>query len=383
MRACAAPGITRHSPARAAATPAAKRAGMDRLEELRQAVGRKTPSNQEAFALWAVVRGFSADEVKSALEALPKETNHKVNDKIAEMLYYRWAQLEPETAAAAALAVGEVNNRRFFVFHTVVAAWSQRDPEAAIRWGRESGNDMAKRSAIELAARQWMNDDPATALSRARAEFPEAASTVFSHLVAKFSATPESRRQLFSLLAGEQNGDASAGLFSRLAYDLGKPDPAKTEEIAGEMAAAGILEAQIRQFRDNARNFDRASDSVKAFLEQDGMDDPAAADEGRRAIYYGGWMAHQPERALQWAEARGETGLLASTVDSSAEKLLQTDWAPGRESWQTPWADSVRKQFAVWHRLDAPAADVWLTTMPADLRKLVSTTTATPQNDAR
>lgn len=357
-------------------TPAAERAGVDRLEELRQAIGRSYPSRQESAALWAVVRAFSVEEVKAALEALPKESDRRVNGEIASMLVYRWAQLEPEAAAAATLAAGDESRR--FDFHIILGAWSQRDPDAAIRWGRECGNDMARYAAMQVAAAKWVSDDPATALSRARAEFPEARHHVFRSLLDKFSATPESRQQLFSLLWKEVDPKKDPEFFQRLAPYFGPSDPAGLEAIAGEMAAAGASQEQIQQFRDGIpRGY--GPDHFRELLEKSDVDSNLTAERRRGA--YGTWSRLQPESALQWAESKGEAGLVAHAVGSAAEQLLETDWTPGRVT-HTPWATAVRQQFPVWQRIDATAAEAWLATMPGDIRKLVATPTPTLQNNA-
>lgn len=357
-------------------TPADERAGVDRLEELRQAIGRSYPSRQESAALWAVVRAFSVEEVKAALEVLPKESDRRVNGEIASMLVYRWAQLEPEAAAAATLAAGDESRR--FDFHIILGAWSQRDHDAAIRWGRECGTDRARYAAMQVAAAKWVSDDPATALSRARAEFPEARHNVIRSLLDKLSATPESRQQLFSLLLKEEDPKDDPEFFQRLAPYFGRSDPAGLEAMAGEMAAAGASEEQIQQFCDGIPRV-YGSDHFRELLEKSDVDSNLTAERRRGA--YGTWSRLQLESALQWAESKGEADLIAHAVSSAADQLLETDWSPGRVT-HTPWATAVRQQFPAWQRIDATAAEAWLATMPGDIRKLVATPTPTLENDA-
>lgn len=352
-------------------TPAAKRAGTDRLEELRQAIGRKFPSSRETAALWSVVRGFSVEEVKMALGTLPKESDLRVNGEIASMLYYRWAQLDPETAAAAALASREIG---YLSFSAVVAAWSQVDPEAAIRWGRDSGSDLARNSVRWLAARKWLNDDPATAVSRARAEFPEAVPNVLRHLVTMLTDGPESRPQVLAILAEEIPEEERSRYLSSLAYRTGPLDPARVEEIAGDMAAAGWSDHSIQEFHEVLQRFFPVQ-GTPPVLERA---DPGTGREDRESAYRR-WVIARPEEALAWAESRGEPGLISQAVNEFADNLLASNWSPGREG-HGRTVDLVRNQFAVWQRLDAPAAETWLATMPADLRNQV--TTATPEDDA-
>ncbi len=226
MDAAGAPQATVRTIVKRLITPAAKRANTDRLENLRQTIGRKHPSGHEAAPLWAVVRGFSVEEVKTALEALPKETSRPVNDVIADMLCYRWAQLEPEAAAAAALASGDGSRR--FVFYTILSAWSQREPEAAIRWGRASGHPMARGAAMQVAARQGATDDPATALSRAKAEFPDAMPYVLRVLEDKLSRSPAMGKMDDAAQAIGNIGDSDLrqSAIERFDYVWSQRDPA-------------------------------------------------------------------------------------------------------------------------------------------------------------
>lgn len=361
-------------------TPAAERAGLDRLEELRQSIGRKIPTRQEAAALWEAVKGISAEEVKSVLEGLPQGTGLTVNEALVSMLYYRWAQLEPEAAASAAVAAfpGGRNGGEL-IFYTIFSAWARRDADAAIRWGRDSNNDRAQDAATSLAASRWISDDPTTAVSRARTELAGAEDDIFRFLATKFSGSPEARRQFFALLAKDATPQQAQGLLRSLASTVNMNNAEGAAKLADEMTAAGNLpEEWIETFRKGSI-YDRGPKTSIEWLEQPRGTKYTLNKEGRESIYRR-WVFNESKEAEAWALKNGDNELVASTVGFVADGLLQGDWSPGRES-SSAWRDTFQKQFDVWRRMDPTAADAWLATMPGDIRKLVAQT-ATPGSDA-
>jgi hypothetical protein len=352
-------------------TPADQRAGLDRLEALRLAIGPGYPSRREVAEMWAIIRAFSADEVHAALEAFPEAGGSHGSQTLLNMLHYRWAQLEPEAAAQAALQAGDkVDYSRFMA---ILGVWAQRDPDAAVAWARQSGSTYAEyHFATAFQAKRWVAENPDTALVRARAEFPMAVPNVCSELVAKLSGSPESRKQLYALLADGTSGGPEHQAMQQLARRFGWPGAPTQEVILAEMAEAAFPAMLVDAYRH--------SSMPVAFREpKEQLEDPAVTGQGRHHVY-GRWAQNEPDKALAWAEARGDAGLLAAAVAQQADQLLETAWSPGREG-QSPWGASLQKQFTVWQRMDPQAADTWLAAMPGDLKKLVAQP-LTPANDA-
>ena len=352
-------------------TPADQRAGLDRLEALRLAIGPGYPSRREVAEMWAIIRAFSADEVHAALEAFPEAGGSHGSQTLLNMLHYRWAQLEPEAAAQAAFQAGDkVDYSRFMA---ILGVWAERDPDAAVAWARQSGSSYAENHfATRFQAKRWVAEDPATALDRARAEFPMALPNVCSELVAKLSGSPESRKQLYALLADGTSGGPEHQAMQQFARKLGWPGAPTQEVILAEMAEAGFPAMLVDAYRH--------SSMPVAFREpKEQLEDPAVTGQGRQYVY-GRWAQSEPDKALAWAEARGDAGLLAAAVAQQADQLLETAWSPGREE-QSPWGASLQKQFTVWKRMDPQAADTWLAAMPGDVKKLVAQP-LTPANDA-
>ncbi|MCW1884626.1 hypothetical protein OKA04_07765 [Luteolibacter flavescens] len=356
-------------------TPAAKLAGVDRLEELRQSVGRQYPTSAEISGLWSVVRGFSLEEVKSALDSLPEpgSPGQLVNEVIADMLHYRWAQLDPQAAAVAAVNAASAHSERRFLPYAVLAAWAQSDPDAAIRWARESGDPYAKNAAMNLAAMQWVAADPATALSRARSGYPEAARGVTRSLIDKLSTTPESRQQLFTILTPEDLGDLEPEVLSRLALELGRIEPGRMEELVAELSQAGWTEERIQKVREGSQRYGYSYEEPETDIANTG----SGKTDGARRLKYPSWVLDHPQQALEWAESRGDAEIVSSTVESLSGRLLQSSWSPGQDQ-QRQWVTSIRKQYTVWERMDGEAARTWLEDMPADMKKIINA----PQDDA-
>lgn len=366
--AAGAPAINVKKVVKRLVTSAAERAGTDRLEELRQGIGRKVPSRREEDALWSAIRGFSVDEVEVALESLPKEMNREVNIRIATMLYYRWAQLDPQAAAAA--AEGDTN----YYFGAVIAAWSRSDPMATIRWGRNSGSKNIRSHIGNFTAWKWVAEDPFKAVSRARAEFPEAVPAVLRQLVGKLPDSPESRTQILKILADEIPEEERLWYFSSYAFRSGVLDSSRVDEIATDMSAAGWSESSIREFHEKFQRTVPAK-GIPPILERAS---PEVGREDRESVYQN-WVVNRPDDAIQWAESRGEADLISHSVKELADLVLASAWSPGREThWPVP--NSVRRQFTAWQRMDAPAAAAWLTTLPTDFRNHFTPTI--PNDDA-
>lgn len=352
-------------------TPADQRAGLDRLDALRLAIGAGYPSRREVAEMWSIIRAFSADEVHAALEAFPEAGGSSGSQTLLNMLHYRWAQLEPEAAAQAALEAGDkVDYSRFMA---ILSVWAERDPDAAVAWARQSGSTYAEyHFATRFQAKRWVAENPATALDRARAEFPMAVPNVCSELVAKLSSSPESRKQLYALLGDGTSGGPEHQVMQQFARNLAWPGSPTQEVILAEMAEAGFPAMLVDAYRN--------SSMPVAFREpREQLEDTAVTGQGRQYVY-GRWALNEPDKALAWAEARGDAGLVAVAVAQQADQLLETAWSPGREE-QSPWGASLQRQFAVWHRMDPQAADSWLAAMPGDVKKLVEQP-LTPANDA-
>ncbi len=358
-------------------TPADQRAGLDRLEALRLAIGPGYPSRREVAEMWSIIRAFSADEVHAALEGFPEAGGSHGSQTLLNMLHYRWAQLEPEAAAQAALQAGDkVDYSRFMA---ILSVWAERDPDAAVAWARQSGSSYAENHlATRFQAKRWVAEDPATALDRARAEFPKAVPNVCSELVAKLSGSPESRKQLYAVFGDGKTfiEGAWAGLeqhvMQQLASKLAWPGAPTQEVILAEMAEAGFPKMMVDAYRNSRQPL--------AFREpREQLENPTVTEQGRELLY-GRWALNEPDKALAWAEARGDAGLVASAVAQQAGQLLETAWSPGREE-QSPWGASLQKQYTVWHRMDPQAADTWLAAMPGDVKKLVAQP-LTPATDA-
>lgn len=351
-------------------TPADQRAGLDRLEALRLAIGPGYPSRREVAEMWSIIRAFPAAEVHAALEAFPEAGGSQGSQTLLNMLHYRWAQLEPEAAAQAALQAGDkVDYSRFMA---ILSVWAERDPDAAVNWARQSGSTYAEyHFATRFQAKRWVAENPATALDRARAEFPMAVSNVCSELVAKLSGSPESRKQLYALLGDATSGGPEHHAMQEFARKLAWPGSPTQEMILAEMAEAGFPEMLVDAYRSSSRPV--------AFREpREQLEDPAVTEQGRQHLY-GRWALNEPDKALAWAEARGDAGLVAAAAARQADDLLATAWSPGREE-RSPWGTSLQKQFTVWHRMDPQAADTWLAAMPGDVKKLVAQP-LTPAND--
>lgn len=375
MNAAGAPKATVKTMLKRLTTPASQRASTDRLELLRQAIGRSETSQQQTAELWSLIRGFSVAEVKTALESLPKDIHERINYEIASMLYNRWAQLDPEEAASSAM-----KEENYYLQHTIInsvlTAWSQTDPESAIRWGRDCGSETANHLIMMIAAKQWVEHDPTTAISRALAEFPKAIPSIISILPNKLSATSEARLKMFEILAEHAPEDIPWTQLAGFAQRLSGLSSSTVDEIMAEMTEANCSDALVQKYKSA---FDYYVGRYKQPEPQDPaeMVESATTDQARTSAYQM-WAVRSPEEAIRWAESRADSEVISKTVGLVTEELLQSAWSPSNGTYPQE-SKSLLTQFAAWQRIDEQTASAWLETMPSDIQKFVTSSPDPPQ----
>lgn len=349
-------------------TPAHERAGLEKLEELRQAMGRKSPSALEQAALWRMVRAFSAAEAEAALdEVLAAGLDRSVNVSIAEMLAYRWGEEAPDLAMEWLAGVEERFRGGFQ--HSVLTAWANRDPEAMRRWALESTDDQVRKSVIYLSAKKWCFHDPESALAKAAAEFPEAKTRVLQVLGSRAAYDSRSLKVLIdavvddpSLRAGQQSFlfGVSQAMLDR--------DGGELEHVLEELEVAGVDVddlAKIRSSMEKSQRYQRmVSDESFEMAESLRYVSEAATPQARARSFANAADAW-PDEAIAWATSRGESELIAGAAATRADDLLKNGWIPNA-SHRSDQTDGLLRCFATWKRIDPRGAADWLGTLPGD-----------------
>jgi hypothetical protein len=365
--------VTVQSVVRRAMAPKSRTEPIDKLNRLRHGAGRSRATPRESAECWQIIRGFSVDDVKAALAEIPQKPSRAVNETLISMLFFRWAQIDPEAAARESMRPQYVASYSAII--SVAAAWADRDPEAALRWGATADSRLARNVIENTAGKMRALRSPEDGIKTIM-EFPAALDGVTRMLVQEGSGTEEARRKLISQLAALPDPKALNLYLNRLAWDLANRDPEAARALIGEVEKSGLSEEDIANLRGSVLSFLRRIELQETADWMQQIDSKATPQE--QQSHFGNWAVSEPEKAAAWATQAGRADLVAELVKKQSMSLLRSNWQPGvEESSNSPWVNGILSQYQAWRRLDAPAADAWLQTMPTDIRNHLSQDHAT------
>ncbi|WP_035601418.1 hypothetical protein [Haloferula sp. BvORR071] len=358
--------ITLQSVVRRVTAPKARTQQIDKLNELRHRAGHSQPSPDETAAAWKIIRAMSAEDVKAYLEEIPMEPRRRVNEALISMLFFRWGQLDPEAAAEMA---GQPAYNNLYTIAFVATAWADHDPEGAMRLADKSGRGFVQQTVGNAVGKMLVQQDPATALERAIAEFPATAvNGVAKALADRPGETEESRRATLLRLAGLTNNGQALTYYVRALASRVATNPELSQSLLAEIDRSGLPEERLAEIKNDLKySFYRHEPPVK-ITEVD-----SSLPEARQNATYSSWSINEPDKAIAWAAQNGRADLVENAVKQQSMSLLRTNWQPGvRDERGSPYVKGVIQQYEAWRKLDAAAAETWLKTMPSDMRKHLS-----------
>lgn len=361
--------VTIQSVVRRVMAPRSRTEHIDRLNEIRHAAGRTSLTHREATECWQIIRGFTVEDVKAFLAEIPQTPLRPANDALIGMLFYRWAQIDPEAAAREAIqpAYQGVSGTPLI---SVATAWADRDPEAALHWAASTDSRAARYLVGHAAGKMLALQDPEGAVSKAATEFPEAMNGVISALVRDSRNSEEIRRQTLSQLTGLSDPKALDLYLNQLLWSGVQNDPESRRSLLDEIERSGVPSEKLVSFRTRLEDYTK-SDDPRGTMEA--MQQPGSeGSDSQQKSHYAFWAANHPDDAASWAVQAGRTDLIADTVKNKAAGLLHSSWQPEAANSSSPWVKGILTQYDSWRKLDAGAAEAWLQTMPADIRNHLS-----------
>ena len=365
--------VTIQSVVRRAMAPKSRTEPIDRLNRIRHSAGRSQPTPRECAECWEIIRGFSVDDVKAGLAEIPQTPAREVNGMLIGMLFFRWGQMDPETAAREATQPPYDEN--YMAIASVATAWADQDPEAALRWAATVESRLVKNSIGNTAGKMLALRSPAEAV-KVLTDLPVARNGVIAALAGEASGTEEARRKLISQLAALPDPSMLQQYLRQLGWTLAYNDPEAARSLIGEVERSGIPEEDIARVRSTVLTYAgrTAAEKTADWMQQF----EAKATPEEQQSHFSQWAVNEPEKAAAWASQKGRADLVAEVVKKNSLGLLRSDWQPGvRESSNSPWVKGVLTQYEAWRKLDATAAAAWLQTMPIDIRNHLSQDHAT------
>lgn len=338
------------------------------LEVLRKRAGRTELAATEADACWQIIRGMSAAEVQGYLEELPLDLGRTVNGTLAGLLFYRWAQLDPLTAAEQSEKPPYSDQR---VIRQVMTAWLASNPEAAMQWASALKRDSPVRTwAGSITAEFLARQDPDHCLERTAAISPQALESALCRLARDGGATGEAVKDFLKrpetqlddrvlenfARAWSQRETGVAALTAAEQFGLA---PGKRETLQKALATH-LLRTDPQSALDWMVTNDRQRGSkiVSEVFPNYAFNDSTGA-------------------AADWALRQGQPQLLADSVRAQAAEIVQGQLH--HPDWKTQ--TGLPKQFRAWQQMQPEEAGQWLASMPADFQERL-TRTATPPADA-
>jgi hypothetical protein len=366
--------VTIQSVVRRAMAPKSRTGQIDKLNELRHAAGRTHPTPREIAEFWEIIRAFSIKDVKAYLAEIPPPPSHPVNHLLLQMLFYRWAQMDPEAAATEAMQ--SAYDQGSHAILSVVTAWTARDPEGALRWAAALPYARPKLIFGNAAGKMLVAQDPEHALERATKELPWAIDTVLDALVGRAAGeTAEFGEKLISQMAALRGPAELDNCLGRLVFSVAETDPEKARLLVDAAEKAGASEDKIRVIRDRLTRHEKPWDFSEAMDASFGTGS-RMSEETQHSIY-SSWVERDTNKVVAWATEAGRSDLIAEGVKKQSVALLRSAWHPATGSSGGHYSKSVLTQYDAWQKLDAPAAEAWLQTMPMDIRTHLSTDPAT------
>ncbi|MEK7951571.1 hypothetical protein [Luteolibacter soli] len=368
MDAAGKPATTIRSVVRRVMAPKSRTESIDKLNALRHVAGRSEPTPREMQQCWEIIRGFTVEDVQAYLAEIPDGLNRPANSALVSMLFYRWAQMDPEGAMSAGMQPPYATSRT--MPYMVVVPWVERDMEGAMRWAKANGSDSEKMIIGNEVGRMLAKQDPENALARAKAEFPEAVNAVLlelTELTEQMSGSKESRQKLFGILAGLDDPQIKRRCLYELRWSYDEGDQEQALAAVKEMEESGLFPEQVEIFRREV-SYQVMREKPQERMEWM-MSAESKASTDAQVGAYTNWVQSKPEEAIAWAAEHDKIDFLAETVKKMTYSQIRAGWVPTDDS-RGRWENTTHRQFNAWREHQPEAAEAWLGTLPTEMQEV-------------
>lgn len=335
------------SPARRAKPVLDLTAEIERMSRLDMARASGWQRREE----WEKIRSLSLPQVKEALKLVPTSDEKLNTDILKEMLYARWAELDPEEAMAAVAALPEEKNGGK-PGGTALWTWVQRDPEAAQRW-REKNAELARGLGMHaMLTELLLKEEPAIALEKAKHLGNDVWGLTLVHLTAMLAETESGRADFMKILETLPEDQRKKSLHQfALTWCSLKPEEG--------MAALGELIPDTKQ-QDDLR---------KSTLARWGRREPAETlawmkshpqdkNLGQQAFIWREWVNLRPKDAMEWLKSDGQDAETAEAIARHLQTHAMNDPMSGKVTQRQ--VAGLRHSYEIWSRAKPAEAEQWL-----------------------
>ena len=348
----------------------------DKMEQLRGLMKRPSTTRNAADA-WEIISGMSIGQIKQALDGISEESATDAGQGIEMMLYFCWAQIDPQEAVEAAVEEGKRKwtdpsmNEQQLLF-SAFSAWSKRDPEAAFQWVQSS--DIPDRKFFINQIGKYLSTlTPGEAAERAKAYGTDVQKAVLVHQANGMTATPESRQAFLDAVAasGIPAGDSNV-ILKQFARNWGYADSAAALAGLDGFPLDDEQKAQARQWIMAGWAEKDPADAIAWVVKEN------SPDSMRKQVdIYKKWADNWPGEAADSLDALSlqSPGLREEVMKSQLTSYYQESWIPfGRNEGADAYLLSrLKTHYDHWSAATPADAAKWLESLEPSLREKLQT----------
>lgn len=319
----------------------------------------------EYLECWRVIRDFSADQVKSALSQIGEVAARPSTPAVRRMLYFRWGQLDPAKAMAAAQKLENAEGEVYGPSEACLTAWLRKDPETAYRWCTDPKNKVG--GIAYTAAPAFLTDDAPRVLASVAPLGEPLPGMVVDKLAQTESHDPAKREAFLKMLSAngtpDQIQDGRASVYNYWA----EINPREAIDAA---TASGENPTDTRRFQQAVLT--RWSNIQPAAALDWMTAHPDAIPLKKQLETYEGWLRRKPLEAERWLDENP----VRREFHGGITRILFARFLPTYRSTlsegKTDVAETLRAlktHYTRWKSADPQEAGQWLTPINSDIRR--------------
>lgn len=304
------------------------------------------------LAEWEKIRSFTLPQIKEAVEIVLATDGTVPTSTLQEMLFARWAELDPEDALAAA---AEQQEKSDFTSPGNAALWTwlQRDSEAARHWADANPDLAEKFRMIPMLSALLEKETPVAALEKSELLGKEVLHSTLLGLTRKMALDEAMHPEFFKLLEKFPE-DQRDKMLLRFTETWCASDPARALD-----GLEGLIPDEVKRNELRDRSLKRWGRSQPADTLAWMAAHPEETRSEDQAYVWREWVDKRPEDAMDWLESRGEDAALAEALVRHLQTHGSNDPFSRPVSTQRQ-SEGLRRSYQVWARADAEEAARWL-----------------------
>ncbi|WP_367873943.1 hypothetical protein [Luteolibacter sp. Populi] len=305
---------------------------------------------------WESVRAFTAEQCLEGLKVTGEEMDPTSRTPWAGMLYFRWAELDPDAAMERALRLPEGHNHDFA--QSVLSAWFKNDPEAAYRWCKSEPKRAERLSGSNMMGAMLLSEPSQSAMAKATLLDKMTRYRVFGDAGTLAGRDTPEARQAFLQSLGKYGDEDRQLALKALLRSWGASEAREVLERWDEFGYHDPNPSFPEKDSILRRWGSREPEQALAWTEEI----PQAAGQPQQLDIYKRWVDSDPEAAARWLEGRDNAGEYAALLVKQfhSATLKGTVSRSATQQVRQSREEAQRRHYQLWARQQPQAAAEWL-----------------------